>query len=412
MLRGNEENSRSTVREHETVSSQQETSEPLRRVVMLVSSLRHYHARFYELLRERLAARGVVLDLVYATPRGAEGGRGDTVDLPWAHHVRQRRLSLGGYELTWLDALDHVAGAELVIVQQATKRLENYALLAKQKLGGPRLAFWGHGRNFQATSILQAWGESVKRRVLRQAHWFFAYNDVSADVLEESGYPRDRVTVVGNTIDTRSLAAARDRVTTEDTDLLRRRLGLRGDHIGVYCGAMYPEKRLSFLIEAAQDVRAMVPDFELIFIGSGIERHVVEAAAETHDWIHSVGPKFGDDLAQHFALARVFVMPGLVGLAILDSFVLEVPLVTTVDALHSPEIAYLEDGVNGVMVSDDGANGGFASAVASILTDDDLHARLVDGCRRSAHSYSVENMAELYADGVMAALQREPRNRR
>lgn len=377
---------------------------PERRVVMLVNSLRHYHARFYDLLRRRLATAGVVLDLVYSTPRGAEGGRGDTVDLAWAHHVRQRRIGLGRYELTFQESLDIAADADLVVVQQATKRIENYLLLVKQAFGGPRVAFWGHGRNFQATSRLQSLAESVKRRLLRQAHWFFAYNDVSADVLEESGYPAARVTVVGNTIDTRSLAEARDSVTEDDRHRLRQRLRLVGEHVGVYCGAMYPEKRLPFLIDAANEIRSMVPDFELVCIGDGIDRYIVDEAAATHDWIYSVGPQFGDDLARHLSLARVFLMPGLVGLAVLDSFVLGVPLVTTTDALHSPEIAYLEHGVNGLIVPGDGSDGSYATAVASVLTDDAMHARLVAGCRQSSQLYDLEGMVERFAVGVLAAL--------
>lgn len=380
-----------------------------RRVVMLVSSLRHYHAQFYELLRQHLARDGVIFELVYTTPQGVEGGRGDTVELPWAQHVRQRRVHLGHYELTWLEAMDVVAGSDLVVVQQATKRVENYALLAKQAFSGPRVAFWGHGRNFQATSLLQSLAETVKRAVLGQAHWFFAYNDVSAEVLEASGFPHDRVTVVGNTIDTRSLAAARDRVGEDDKEDLRARIGIRSVNVGVYCGSMYPEKRLPFLVDSALEIRSLVPDFELVCIGDGVDRDVVDRAAERHDWIHSVGPQFGDDLARHFALARVLLMPGLVGLAILDGFVLGVPLVTTSDALHSPEIAYLEDGVNGIMVHGDGSNGSYAEAVASVLTDDELHSRLTAGCRSSARFYSVEHMAELYATGVLDALDMPPR---
>lgn len=371
--------------------------------------LRQYRHTFLELLRAQLDDAGVELELVHGTPKGVHGSRGDTTSLPWARHVVQKDLHLGRYELTWHPCLDITRGADLVIVEQASRLLLNYALLAGQARGGPLIAFWGHGRNFQATTLMQRSSEIVKKVISRQGHWFFAYNDLSADVLTELDYPPERVTVVGNSIDVRALADARDRVGEDDRRQIRRELGIQGQHVAIYCGAMYPEKRLPFLITAAEEIRERVPDFELVCVGAGVDSHVIEAAAATHEWIHYVGPQFGDDLARHFSLAKVHLLPGLVGLAVLDSFVLEVPLVTTADALHSPEIAYLHDGVNGAMVPGDGSEGTYADAVAKVLLDDRWHDRLVQGCRQSAQEHSAEAMADRFAAGVIAALRAAPR---
>lgn len=376
-----------------------------RRVAMVISDVRQYRVAFLELLRGLLDENDVALDLIYSVPSGVEGGRGDFVDLPWATRIPQRHIGIGGFEVTWQSALGTTRDADLVIVQQAMRRLLNYLLLARQSLRrGPPVAFWGHGRNFQATSSAQSVSESLKRRLSRRAHWFFAYNEVTAEVLGEMGYPEERVTVIVNSIDTRSAALARDRVTDAQRETLRDKLGLKGDHVGIFVGSMYHEKRLPFLVEAASEIRQRVPDFELICVGSGVDRHLIEKASSENEWIHYAGTQVGDDLAQHFALAKVSLIPGLVGLGVLDSFVFEVPLVTTSDALHSPEISYLEDGVNGLMVGGDGSGGRFADAVASVLTDDELRERLIDGCRRSAKEYSVETMAELFAEGVLKAL--------
>lgn len=385
-----------------------EAPTPRRRVVIVQNWVRQYRASFYDLLRTQLDTHGVDLDLVYGTPRGVDGDRGDTAAIEWAHFVDKKQLRLGPYELTWQPCLDVVRGADLVVVEQATRHLLNYALLAGQATGGPRVAFWGHGRNFQATTRTQQAAELVKRGVSKQSHWFFAYNDLTADVLTDLGYPPERVTVVANSIDTRALTDARDSVGDEDRRVLRQALGINGRHVGIYCGAMYHEKRLPFLAAAAQEIRQRVLDFELVCVGGGVEQQVIEDAAAAHDWIHYVGPQFGQDLAQYFSLAQIHLLPGLVGLAVLDSFVLEVPLITTVDALHSPEISYLENGVNGVMVDGDGSDGRYVDAVVEVLTDDALRAQLVLGCRRSAKEYSVEAMADRFATGILDAL-RAPR---
>jgi hypothetical protein len=100
-------------------------------------------------------------------------------------------------------------------------------------------------------------------------------------------------------------------------------------------------------------------------------------------------------------------MPGLVGLAILDSFALEVPLVTTSDVAHSVEIAYLEHDVNGLMVSADEVTPAmYAESVVSLLRDPVRLERLRRRCRDDRQRYTIEEMVRRFADGVEAALER------
>lgn len=372
---------------------------------MVIPWLRQYTTTFFELLRGLLDDKGVRFQLIYATPRGTAGGRGDTAHLSWALHVERREVHLGRYSIAWQPYLKVIRDADLVIVQQATRDLLNYVLFAHQAVGGPRVAFWGHGRSFLATSALQNVSERVKRLLTSQSHWFFAYNDLTANVLVEGKYPRDRITVIANSVDTRSLEQARERVGSEDRHLLSRELELIGKHVGIYCGAMYREKRLSFLMETAVEIRSKMPDFELICVGGGVDQEIVSRAADEHAWIHYVGPQFGDDLARYFSLAHVFLLPGAVGLAVIDSFVFRTPLITTSTGLHGPEIAYLDSGTNGVVVEGDGTGGTYASMVASVLGDEPLRQRLIEGCAESAQLYSVESMAGRFAEGVLQALK-------
>ena len=372
-------------------------------MAFVVPWMRHYNAKFLEMLRQRLDDLDVTMDVVYGQPTGVNAGRGDTVSPDWAMSVDHRDIGVGPIGLTWQPYVEVIREADLVVAQQASRLLLNYVMLARQAVGGPRVAFWGHGRNFQAASITQKVAERGKRLLTRQSHWFFAYTDMSARVLIESGYPSDRITVVENSVDTRSLSEARDRVNVEDVHLLRGRLGLKGAHVGIFCGAMYAEKRLDFLLEAALEIRSRVPDFELICVGDGVDRPLVDDAAERHDWIHAVGPQFGDALARYFALSTVYLLPGLVGLTVLDSFVFQTPIVTTSEAKHSPEIEYLEDGVNGLIVRD-ASIGKYADAVAEVLTNQELRQRLVDGCVVSAGGHSMEEMTERFASGLILAL--------
>jgi len=85
---------------------------------------------------------------------------------------------------------------------------------------------------------------------------------------------------------------------------------------------------------------------------------------------------------------------------------METPLVTTSVPYHSPEIEYLKEGVNGVVVPTAEGMDGYVEAVTSLISEPGALRRLQEGCRASAMEYSVESMAERFAGGILAALGR------
>lgn len=374
------------------------------KVAVVYRSLPQYRRRFYELLRERLDELGVEFVLVYGQPGRNDAAKLDTVELPWAYKIRNRVINLGSREVYWQPCLRLLRDVDLVIVEQASKLLVNYVLFGYHLLGRKRLAFWGHGKNFQQrrTSDL---AETVKRWMSRRVHWWFAYNNLSANVVTAMGYPEDRITVVQNAIDTRSLIRARSEGDAERLDAIRDELGVEGSNVCIYTGAMYAEKRMDLLLEACVLIKKDVPDFETVFVGAGPDDHLVKEAAEKHKWIHYVGPKFDEEKVPYFMLSKLLLMPAAVGLAVLDAFALEVPLVTTDGPFHGPEIEYLVDGANGVCLPNPDDPVAYAAAVARLLQDDTKREKLVAGCRESANLYTVEEMVEKFASGVLGALR-------
>jgi glycosyltransferase involved in cell wall biosynthesis len=104
----------------------------------------------------------------------------------------------------------------------------------------------------------------------------------------------------------------------------------------------------------------------------------------------------------YLKLGRVFLMPGGVGLAILDAFALQLPLVTTDCGTHGPEICYLQHGENGWMTEDDPV--AYADAVAGLLRDRVRLERFRARCLADARRYSLENMTRHFAEGIRKAL--------
>jgi glycosyltransferase involved in cell wall biosynthesis len=373
-------------------------------VTLVYKSLPHYRVPLYEGIRERLAEEGLQFRLVYGQPSADEVRKKDTADLPWGHAITNRTIRLGHRTLYWQPCLRLLRGSDLVIVEQASKLLLNYLLLAQQSIGKRRVALWGHGRNFQEKGASR-FGEVVKKRMSRHVHWWFAYNEKSADVVRSLGFPPERITVVQNSIDTRLLIEKQVQTNQAELSHLRSMLDLQSTNVGVFVGGLYEDKRLDFLVEAAIEIRRRVPDFELLVVGAGPQEDVIEAARRKNPWIRWVGAKFDADKVPYIMLAKVMVVPAWVGLVVIDSFALGVPLVTVDSEAHPPEVDYLRHGTNGMKLPAESGPQEYAAAVEALLRNDSYRARLGDGCRAAADKYTMEEMIERFAKGISDAVR-------
>jgi glycosyltransferase involved in cell wall biosynthesis len=372
-----------------------------RRVVIIQRALPSFRVSFFERLRDDLSRRGVELCLVHGQFGDPRVAKANTMTLPWAKTVRTTTFSAFGRDVWWQPALKYVRGADLVICEQANRHLINHLLLLGRGLAGFKVAFWGHGRDFQTDSP-EGVLERLKSFYTRKADWWFAYTESSKRAVLESGMPASRITVVQNSTDTDVLHRALQGVTSRALSQLRTKLGVTSDHIAVYCGGLYAHKRIDFLLDAATRVRTALPDFELLVMGAGPEKEKLEEAAKRLPWLHILGPKLGAERVLPMKLATVQLMPGLVGLGIVDSFVLEVPMITTDIPIHSPEISYLENGINGLTTPNDVAQ--YAAEVVRVMADKATLTRLRAGCKRAARRYTVEAMVDNFASGVCECL--------
>ncbi|MBY0546257.1 MAG: glycosyltransferase family 4 protein [Candidatus Obscuribacterales bacterium] len=371
-----------------------------KRVVFLCKMLPHYRRPFFEKLRSRLAEIGIEVQVIYGQGREADQKKQDLVDLSWGKFVPNNTIPFCNKELIWQPVLGDALKADLIIVEQANSLLVNYCLQILQTFGAAKMAFWGHGKNFQAQPS-DRFSEHLKRFVATKVWWWFAYTESTKVIVSELGFPPGRITVVQNAIDTIELLKLSEATTEEDCREFRQKLEV-SDNTCVYCGGLYKEKRLEFLVEAACSIHQAIPDFNLLIIGSGPDREFVVEAARKYSWIKYLGPLFGAEKVKAYRASKLALMPGLVGLVILDSFALQVPLITTNVSFHSPEIAYLENEVNGIMTTDCVTD--FAARVVELLTNNEELAKLRHGAKEAQSKYTLEVMVENFARGISESL--------
>lgn len=368
-----------------------------RSVVIVERRLTHYRVPFFNHLRALLEKEGIELKLLISESTEEEAQKKDMGYLDWAISIPARHMF--GTKLCWQPFGAYARGADLVVVVHENKHLYNLWLMFVRR--PRRLAFWGHGRNMQSNNP-SGLKELFKRWTVNKVDWWFAYTEMSVNLVQQTGFPQQRITDVENSADTNEMTALCERVSDEDWQRLRRQLKLGEGPIGLCLGSLYAEKRLDFLLDAAQRIRQQIPDFKLLVVGAGNEQGKIEAAAAIHPWICYPGPMRGSDKATVLVCADVLLNPGAVGLGVLDSFVSGTPMFTTACGIHGPEIAYLQSGMNGMITDDDVES--YAQTVVAALTDPALLAKLGEGARTSASKYTIENMAERFKAGVLACL--------
>lgn len=375
---------------------------PYRRVIIIKTLIKQFRVSFYQKLHDELMTDGVEFRVLYGLPSKAESMKSDNVDLPneFGRKIPSYYLLADRLLLQW-PSLHEIMNSDLIIVVNANRNLINIPLLLLSKLGLKKVAFWGHGVNHQGSK--RAISERIKRFLVTQPDWWFAYTSETAEYITSLGFDSNCVTTINNAIDTSGFANQVKNISIEQLAAMRKRLNLtEQDRVGLYCGSLYPEKRLPFLLKTAQKIAADYPDFKLVIIGDGIEKTLIQEAAEHFDFVRYAGPLFSIEKAICYRLSEVVLNPGLVGLGILDSFAAGIPFVTLADSLHSPEIAYLEHGVNGLII--DGDEVLFAANILRILVDGSFATILRLGAEKAARYYTVENMVDNVKAGIIKFL--------
>ena len=373
----------------------------LKKVAIIQRVMPHYRVAFFAKLSEVLNKQGIELAVYYGKENPGQVPKTVHVEAAWARQIENKYWKIAGYELVFQQCPKLMGVFDLVIIEHALRFPLNILLIIQRRFSSTALAFWGHGRNFQIGKA-NVISEAIKARLTRFVDWWFAYTELSIEAIASQGFPLDHVTVVNNAIDTSGFLKALHAADIEGTEELRRSMNLYSKHVGIFCGGMYSDKKLSFLIETIKIIRAQVQDFECILIGDGPDAHLVRDFAAKEPWVRYVGPIYGEDRAKYFRLSHVILMPGAVGLVAVDSFVAQIPLATTRNNSHGPELAYLINDYNGIITSNDVH--AYAGALVEYFRDDEYQKILKLGCYKSAQEITLEKMVQRYSEGIRACL--------
>jgi L-malate glycosyltransferase len=369
------------------------------RVLIIQAQMKHYRIPLFTRLFEILQQDGIDLRVAYSAPHGLHGTVQDAGDLPSEIGREVKGHWLAGrfiYQPLWKE----IAGADLVITGHENKYLMNSWLFLLSALHLKTVALWGLGPCMEVDqSRMSHW---LREKALTATDWYFGYTSGIVPYLTQHGVSSDRITAVQNAVDTGELRKSLEGIRDDEVARAKGELGIADAPTGIYCGILEPTKHVPFLIEAARLVRRQIPNFQLLIVGSGPDRPWVEEVAGANPWIHYLGQKFGREKALALRMADIFVLPGRVGLAVLDSFAAGLPLFTTDLTIHGPEASYLVDGENGRKTAHHLQT--YADAVVETLSSPSLLEQLRQTAAATASQYTIEAMAENFRRGIKQCL--------
>jgi glycosyltransferase involved in cell wall biosynthesis len=242
------------------------------------------------------------------------------------------------------------------------------------------------------------------RYMVRHSSACVSYGTASADYLRQLG-ARD-VLPSYHCVDNERFLANLEQ-STQDREALKEKLGVAGKRVVLFAGRLIERKGIESLIGAFQNVATRFPDTVLLLVGDGPIRPKLESQAGSLNGtrIHFTGNVKVDDLAAHYGLADLFVLPSLEevwGLVINEAALASLPMVVTSCCGAAADL--VRDGVNGFVVAPNDTEA-LQLAMTKILADPQSAKRMGEESRRLVERCSPSGVAATLAEAALRAAQ-------
>lgn len=355
-------------------------------------------------LNDRLNDRLVVCS--GAPPAGSSLGAIDAAPDESIRKLTLRNTWISGERVhfqQFLPAFRRFGTPSAILAEESPRSISLPLLMLWARRHDVPLGLWGHFSSNAREPSDSTWRDSYRRYLAGRADACVCYTAAIAESLGRT-VPRDRIFVATNTVDTSSLFALHDRLAAEGRGPVRRRVGLpEGIPLMAFIGRLTDVEEMAGLVDLAADLQKK-QDVGLVIIGDGparasLEQHIGREGLR-HAFVLGAMRSFVESAPFLFA-SDVLVIPGPVGLAVNHAFALGLPVVTLRARpgmrFHGPEIDYIQDGVNGLIV-ERGSPEALARGVERVLQRREAYSE-------AARTYARRHLSlERMVDGLEAAV--------
>lgn len=215
-----------------------------------------------------------------------------------------------------------------------------------------------------------------------------------ARYLMHYGIPATRIRIAQMTVDVTRIARHAASLTEPARTAIRHRLGICPNTVLVlYVGRLEPVKGIDDLIAAFTTLRQSRPAMELLLVGDGSLRSLINTHSAGCLGVHAAGRLQGEPLLDAYAVADIFVLPSHFepwGLVVNEAMAAGLPVIVTdrvgcIDDLVEPEKTGL--------VIPAGDRRALAEAMARLAADSRLRRAMAAEARRRIQPWTLDNEA-------------------
>lgn len=247
-----------------------------------------------------------------------------------------------------------------------------YFLTLYSKLKGIPMIYWSLGVN-------TATPNSLYKNILY--HYF--HNTSDAIILytpNEKKYIKaknyHKLFIANNTLNFQGV----DRSKVGPKNYILEKYKVKEEFVVLFSGRITKNKKLDLLLEIFRDNN----DIAIIIIGGGITPEQDKIIKNTKNYYYLGAIYNKSEMSKIFNGTDVFCIPGNLGLALNEALFWGKPVVTIKNVpnkINTPEIWYLEDGVNGFLASD---IHDLQSKIHLLMKDKKLYQSMSDNARNTA----------------------------
>jgi glycosyltransferase involved in cell wall biosynthesis len=269
---------------------------------------------------------------------------------------------------------------QVVLALNNISQLTEYLTFLICKINRIPFIWWTHAfdhgpnRTILKSQTLRNIRVRINLFFLKKSDAVITFSENGKEYLVNNGVKESKIYSAPNTLNTHIMFENYSKLEmTSDKLAIKKAYNLPSDSkIVLFCGRLQKRKNIDLLLKAFSNFNNK--NYYLLIIGNGNEKNNLQSLAKELDVrnVMFLGEIFADDkLSELFYISDIFVMPGAIGLSIVQAFSFRIPIITLDDPSHGPEFQYFEQGYNGYMLNK-GDHEGIGRKIDEIFSDDEL----------------------------------------
>ncbi len=284
---------------------------------------------------------------------------------------------------------------DAILALNNVKNITEYVSLILSKIINVKFIWWTHAFDHQEKIFYTEIKRAYVLFFFHLADAIITFSPRGTEYLLNKNFSPLKVLTAPNTLDTSKIFKLRELDDVQNYHKICKNLGVNPeDRTILFSGRLLKRKRIFDGVEAFKIVEKKITNSKFVIIGGGEELEALKKIKQEGNFknIILLGEVYDDlVLNRWFSIAKLFLIPGCLGLSIVHAFCYALPVITEKAPCHGPEIQYLKDGINGYMVEENNIQQ-LADRIIELLNDETKRTNFANNAFNTAkNEANIEN---------------------